>query len=413
MGNYKNIFTSKKTEEIFVWDDKDGMLTYPLSEYKYAYKKDPDGEYTSIFGDKLKRVYNYNPNEEGLFESDINITNRVLIDLYGNNDDISSVSTIAIDIEVSSDNEFPSVETANKEITAISVYDFISQRYYCFILDKENIINKEIKNNIYLIPCKFEDELLTRFFNLYEELMPDIITSWNGNKFDMPYLYRRCNNVMGRKFINKLSPVNICYENPYEKCVIIAGVSQLDYMDLYRKFIGKLKSSYSLNNVCKEELGTGKIQFDGSLDNLYKNDINKFIEYNLNDVELIVKLDNKFKYLDLGRSIAHIGHITYGEIFYTTRYIEGAILTYLWKNGGYISPNKSKEGKEEYEKMLKEGEEGFEGAFVKQPIPQLYEWISSMDINSLYPSLIRTLNISPETKYGKILNWNEVNTLKD
>lgn len=229
--------------------------------------------------------------------------------------------------------------------------------------------------------------------------------SHNCNGFDFPYLYNRITNVMGKKFANKLSPIEICYINKWNKQLIIAGISCMDYMELFQKYADKKEPSYALGAIGKKFVKIEKIQYKGSLNDLYKEDINKYIEYNINDVQIVVALDKKFQYIDLARKICHVGHVGYENFSMSSRYLEGAILTYLRKNGHLIAPNKSIEGREEYEKQLENNEEGFDGAYVKDPIPGRYEWIYDLDLTSMYPNIIISLNISPETKTCKVDNW--------
>jgi DNA polymerase elongation subunit (family B) len=172
--------------------------------------------------------------------------------------------------------------------------------------------------------------------------------------------------------------------------------------------------SYTLDAISTKEIGKGKIKYEGSLDALFKNDINKFIEYNLNDVILVKEIDDKLKYIELTRSICHKGHVPYSAIFASSRYLEGAILTYM-KELGVIAPNKpiniddDTDDTDDDEEDDTEGK--FAGAYVKPPVPGRYEWLTCLDATSLYPTTIMTLNISPETKIGKILDWGEINMM--
>ena len=166
-----------------------------------------------------------------------------------------------------------------------------------------------------------------------------------------------------------------------------------------------MKPSYALSNVAKdEELKHQKLTYKGNLNDLYKNDIHRFVEYNLTDVMVVAELDKKYDFIYLARSVCHKGHVPYEWFQMSSRFIDGAILTYL-KRHNLIAPNKPIGGREEYDEMEAAGEDGFTGAFVKEPIAGLYDWIYSADITSLYPSTIMSLNVSPETKIGKIQDW--------
>jgi DNA polymerase elongation subunit (family B) len=182
------------------------------------------------------------------------------------------------------------------------------------------------------------------------------------------------------------------------------GVSCLDYMALYKLFTYSEESSYSLEAISQKELGKGKIEYEGTLDHLYKTDPEKFVEYNVNDVTLVLELDEKLKFLSLARGICHKGHVPYEDVYFTTRYLDGACITYM-KRLGIVAPNRKLRDHSSGEEAPSND---FAGAFVKDPIPGLYEWVFDEDMASLYPSIIRTLNISPETKVGRVDNWDEV-----
>jgi DNA polymerase elongation subunit (family B) len=227
----------------------------------------------------------------------------------------------------------------------------------------------------------------------------------NCDAFDVPYLYNRIKRVLGKKVANQLSTIGEMYYSPYRNRYSIAGTSMLDYMVVYKKFFYGELPSYALNAISMKELGRGKIEYEGNLDALMENDIETFIEYNITDVELILELDKKLQYIDLLRAICHVGHVPYEDFVYSSKYLEGALLTYLKRAGGIVSPNKPADGKDRMRELKESGETGFIGAFVKDPIPGKYEWMYDLDLTSLYPSIIMTLNISPETKMGKILDW--------
>ena len=177
-------------------------------------------------------------------------------------------------------------------------------------------------------------------------------------------------------------------------------MSVLDYLHLYKTFTFSQRSSYRLDDIAEYEVGEKKISYEGTLNDLYDNDINKFVEYNLQDVKLIDKLDKKLDHIDIARGICHMGHCPYGDVFMPSRYLEGAILTYLRKLG-IVAPNKNPKGKKLFGK-----DDKFAGAYVQEPQKGRHNWVYDLDITSMYPSVIRSLNISPETKVGKVIGWN-------
>jgi DNA polymerase elongation subunit (family B) len=404
---YQNIFVDKKNWTVHLWDDTHGYTSFPYP--RYAYRRSPIGTFTSLYGDKLEKIHNFDPNDPSLFEADVSPEMRILIDAYPDSDDPSHGHNVVIlDIEVSTEGGFPNITEGDKTITAIALYDQSANEYWSLVLDPDGKVTDGKKDNVTTRSFRCEENLLEFFLNKWEEIKPTVVSGWNSNGFDMPYLFNRLRAVLGKAAGYRLSPIGIAYQNKFNKRMIIAGVSLLDYMELYKKFVGVMKPSWSLANVAKdEELKHQKLTYRGSLTELYKNDLHRYIEYNLTDVMVVVELDKKYDFINLAQAVCHKGHVPYEWFQMSSRFIDGAILMYLRRHD-LVAPNKPVGGREEYEEMQQGGDDGFTGAFVKEPIPGLYDWITSADITSLYPSVIMTLNISPETKIGKIENWSKL-----
>lgn len=404
---YQNVFINRRENAVYLWDDEKGMSKFPYP--RYAYRRSPGGQYKSLYGDELEKVTTFDDHDITLFESDVAPEMRVLIDSYEDSDEPSKGHRVVIiDIEVSTEGGFPDVMEGNHPITAIALYDQAADKYYSFVLDPEKKIQDSTIDGVETRSFRIEESLLNTFLNKWEEIRPTIISGWSTNNFDIPYIFNRVRAVLGKKDSYRLSPIGIAYQNKFNRKMTIAGISCLDYIDLYKKFIGVMKPSWSLANVAKdEELKHQKLTYRGSLNDLYKNDIHRYAEYNLIDVKVVVDLDRKYDFIYLARSVCHKGHVPYEWFPMSSRFIDGAILTYLHRHH-LIAPNKPVGGREEYDEMEKEGEDGFTGAFVKEPVVGLYDWIYSVDITSLYPSTIMTLNISPETKVGKIEGWDRL-----
>jgi len=401
---YQNIYIDKKTETVHLWDDQKGYVTFPVP--KYAYRKKPGGRYRSVYGDELEKVTNFNRNDPSIFEGDVPPETRVLIDAYEDSDEPSQGHRVAFfDIEVSSEGGFPVIEEGDKELTAIALYDGATSKYTAFILDKDGKLQDSETSDTIIQSFDNEESLISHFMNKWEEIQPTIITGWNIDGFDVPYLYNRIKRVMGTNFAKRLSPIRECYYNNFSKRMVVAGISCMDYIELYKKFSGKNEPSYTLGAIGKKVVNIDKITYTGSLNDLYRDDIQKYIEYNLNDVKIVVALDKKLQFIDLARRICHTGHVGYEQFGTSSRYLEGAILMYL-RRKGRVAPNKPLEGREEYEQRMEDGEEGFEGAYVKPPVPGRYDWVFDLDLTSMYPNIIISLNISPETKIAKVENWN-------
>jgi len=447
-----------------VFDDAKG---YYKSKYNsYAYVLDAGGMYNTLDGKTVKRIPGYKVKEYDkslLYESDVKPEIRFLIDKYGLSDEPSKNHiTLFFDIEVESADGFPDQVLAEQEVTAISCWIKEIDSSILLLLDKSDIIKDVNKKNVKIISFKDEVSLLDEFINILHKIKPTILTGWNINNFDIPYLYNRYTNIFGEDVAKQLSPINIVKEDHYNDGEYkIAGVNCLDYLLLYKKFESNQKQAYSLDFIGELEIGLGKVKYDKSLDDLYNTDIEGFIEYCFRDVEIVKQLDEKLNHIELTKMVCHKGHVPYEDIFMSSRYLEGAILTYL-KNNEIVSPNKKpeiklvlsrdhnldesklyvrsipketplsgmlgikkskssfvyvdykeykgnyfilKEPLKEYiDKTYKVSFE-FTGARVKPPKPGRFKWMFDLDLKSMYPFSIITLNISPETKKGKVFEF--------
>ncbi len=398
---YQNIYVKRMSKgcEVHIWDDIAG---YQKFNYKpYAYLKSQSGTYRSLYGDKLKKVTFWDKNdlENGrVFESDVPIETKILVDKYGDSDEPSEGhKELFFDIEVEVTDGFPDPSKAENKITAIALYDKVADKYHCYVLG--NVPNTDVVESF-----QSEEELLQRFYQKYLEINPTILSGWNTDGFDIPYLYNRTRRTMGDQIANCLSPIGEVYWNETRNMYKIAGVSCLDYIKLYKWFTYTQESSYRLDYIGQKEVGIGKVEYEGTLQDLYENDIEKYIEYNLNDVVIVKALDDKLKFIDLARGVGHLGHVPYEDNFYSSRYLEGAMLVYM-KKIGVIAPNK-----ELGAKINKDDK--FSGAYVKDPKPGRYDWVFDLDLTSMYPSVIMSLNISPEMKIGKVNGWNAEEFIK-
>ena len=404
---YQNIWCEKRggnQVEVHLWDDVAGYQNFIFKNY--AYVRDGGGQYRSIYGDKLKKVTYWTEQDfksGRVFESDIPLETRILLDRYEGSDEPSKDHReLFFDIEVEVTDGFPEPSKAQNKVTSVAMYTKHDGKYRVYVLgDGKDNIKDEVDIRFY----KTESELLKEFLRYWIDVKPTVITGWNTNGFDIPYLYNRISKVLGEEFANALSPIQIVKYNPNKKMYRIAGVSSLDYMDLYRKFTYTQQSSYRLDHIGTIEVGIGKVEYEGTLDDLYRDDIDKFIEYNLNDVEIVKALDQKFKLLDLARAVSHLGRIPYEEVYFSSRYIEGAMLVYL-RSLNLVAPSKAHD-------VSYDGSDGrFSGAYVKSPNPGRYDWVFDLDLTSMYPSIIMSLNMSPETKIGKINGWDAEEFIK-
>ena len=388
-----------------IWDDKFGHQTFRYK--KYAYVKNRTGSYVSLYGDKLKRVNKWDKEQPGMFESDVNPEIRVLVDNYTASDEVSvGHKTLIFDIEVEVTQGFPNIKKAENKITSIAFNDPILNIYFCYVLDPLSKLETDVKraNGDIIVSFKDEYDLLNAFFKKYMEIQPTILTGWNIEFFDVSYLYNRACQILGQNIANLLSPIQQVYWSDFHNRYKIAGVSILDYLALYKKYTFSQRPSYRLDAIGEYEIGEKKVEYEGTLNDLYKNELEKFVQYNLQDVKLVKKLDDKLDFIEIARGLAHLGHIPYEDVFMSSRYLEGAILVYLRKNN-IVAPNRQKKDENtKYEKFM--------GAYVQEPQSGKHNWVYDLDITSMYPSCIMSLNISPETKLGKIEGWNPEEFLK-
>ena len=306
--------------------------------------------------------------------------------------DVSQIKITTLDIEVKSENGFPDVESAAEEILLISIQDYTTKQIRTWGLGEFN--NKQ--DNVIYKAFRTEYELLTDFINwwMIEENTPEVSTGWNSKLYDIPYMCRRIERVLGEKLMKRMSPWGLVTEDEIyiagrrNISYDIGGVSQLDYLDLYKKFTYKAQESYRLDYIASVELGQKKLdhsEFDTFKD-FYTKGWQKFVEYNIIDVELVDRMEDKMKLIELAIVMAYDAKVNYEDVYSQVRTWDAIIYNYLKKRNIAIPP------KERSDKDAK-----YAGAYVKEPIPGKYDWVVSFDLNSLYPHLIMQYNISPET----------------
>ncbi len=306
--------------------------------------------------------------------------------------DINKIKVTTIDIEVASENGFPDVESAAEEVLLITIQDYSSKQIRTW--GKGPFQNKQ--KNVNYRSFSTEYDLLNDFINwwMIESNTPEVVTGWNSKLYDIPYLVRRIDRVIGEKLMKRLSPWGLVTENETyisgrkHVCYDIGGISQLDYLDLYKKFTYKAQESYRLDYIAEVELKQKKLdhsEFDTFKD-FYTKGWQKFVEYNIKDVELVDRLEDKMKLIELALTMAYDAKANYEDVFSQVRMWDTIIYNYLKKRNIVIPP------KERSDKDTK-----YEGAYVKEPIPGMYDYVVSFDLNSLYPHLIMQYNISPET----------------
>ena len=304
--------------------------------------------------------------------------------------DINKIKLITIDIEVASENGFPDVKSCQEELLTISVQDYATKNIVTWGVKPFN--NKQ--KNVTYHSCHSESDLLDKFMFWWEDNHPEVITGWNTDLYDIPYLYGRLCKVLGEKVAKQISPWGIVTEEEVtiagrqHKMCDIAGITVLDYLNLYKKFTYSNQESYRLDHIANVELGQQKLdhsEYD-TFKEFYSKDWQKFVEYNIKDVELVDRLEDKMKLIELAITMAYDSKSNYTDVFYQVRMWDAIIYNYL-RERDIVIPFKKENKKDEK----------YAGAYVKEPIPGKYDWVVSFDLNSLYPHLIMQYNISPET----------------
>ena len=301
--------------------------------------------------------------------------------------DMDLMKIYTIDIEVACDNGFPSVEECREEMLCITLKNLITKKITTWG-------TREFQGEHEYRLFDTESEMLEDFLKWWVSDTPDVITGWNCNLYDIPYICRRLERVLGEKWKKSLSPWNrvldreIVIRGRKQLAYDIAGVTILDYLDLYQKFTYSAQESYRLDHIANVELGENKLDHSEyeNFKAFYTNDWQKFVEYNIHDVELVDQLEGKMKLIELALSLAYDAKVNLSDVYSQVRMWDTLIYNDLKKRNIVVPPKKGERKNEQYA-----------GAYVKEPKPGMYDWVVSFDLNSLYPHLIMQYNISPET----------------
>lgn len=373
------------------------------------YIPDLAGTYTSIFGDRLKKLSPKNKSDRAklfrmypvTFEADIDPMLRLLEMEYGDKEP-PTLNIAFFDIETAFDTErgYASPEDPFNPITSIAVYLQWCETMVCLAVPPKTLtfeqaesIAEQVGNTII---CKTEAQMLDMFMTLIEDA--DVISGWNSSFFDIPYTVGRIIRQIDKHETRRLCLWN---EMPKPKMIsrgskesltyTLAGRIHLDYMELYKEYNYEERQSYSLDNIAEAELGERKVEYSGTLHQLYNNDFKLFLEYNIQDTMLLDKLDKKLQYIDLANTIAHDTCVPIPAAMGTVTKIDNAIVMEAHRRG-MIVPNKRKIT----------GDTRAAGGWVSKPKKGLHKWVGSSDLNSLYPSVIRAFNMSLETVVGQV-----------
>jgi len=308
--------------------------------------------------------------------------------------DLKSLKVTSLDIEVACENGFPNVQECSEPLLSITVQDYISRKIK--VWGTKPYTNN--RDDVEYVLCDGEEHLLRCFLDYWITNFPDILTGWNVELYDVPYICGRMERLFGEKEMKQMSPWNIVHREEMEIkgrnqiLYNMYGINVVDYLDLYKKFTYTNQESYRLDHIAFVELGQRKLdhnEFENFKD-FYTKDWQKFIDYNIVDVELVSRLEEKMKLIELAVALAYDAKVNMQDVYYQVRMWDTLIYNFLNKKGIVVPPGKRSDKDEKYA-----------GAYVKEPIAGRYNWVVSFDLNSLYPHLIMQYNISPETLVEK------------
>jgi DNA polymerase elongation subunit (family B) len=414
--SYIDAILDNKADRIFVVErSPEGERLYKEYPTNYTfYYSDPKGKFRSIFGDSVSRFTSRKKAEfekekrihrgKQLFESDINTVFRCLSDNYLNVEP-PKLHTAFFDIEVDFDRErgYSPTDDPFNSVTAISVYLDWLEQLVTLVMPPRHMSDETAQE----LTAEFENCLLFRneiemfetFFQLIEDA--DVLTGWNSEGYDIPYCVNRVTRIMSKDDTRKFCllgqlPKPRTYERfgKEEQTYDLIGRIHMDYLQLYKKYNYESRHSYSLDAIGEYELGERKTQYEGSLDQLYNKDFKLFVEYNRQDTLLVYKIHNKLKFLDLANALAHENTVLLPTVMGSVAMIEMAIYNEAHARDMIVPDKKRKDSYGDEQQAA--------GAYVAVPKKGIHEWVGAVDINSLYPSAIRALNMAPETIVGQV-----------
>ena len=413
---YTNVFL--RGDKVYLRGYKNGKRERYFDEYKpYLFVQKPGGNYKTLDDKQVDKIQfdNITDAKEFIKRYD-NVSN---MEIYGLNIfeyvyifdnykgeidyDPNVIKTAIIDIECNDDNPgFPNIETADKPITAIT----LRCKGKTILFGCGHYIIRS--HDEHYVKCKDEATLLAKFIQGWHALDLDIVTGWNIEFFDIPYLVNRIKRVLGDSEARKLSPWgmiserNVEFKGKKNQSYELFGISVLDYYQLYRKFMFGNQESYKLDYIAQIELGEKKVDYSeyGNLNDLYKENFQKFAEYNIKDCLLVEKLDDKLKFIEQVMALAYDAKVNYDDTMTTVRPWDVIIHNYLLEQNIVIPPFKKQP---DFNSLV--------GGHVKEPKIGLTKWVVSFDLNSLYPHLIMQYNISPETFFGKVASMPSIDKI--
>lgn len=416
---YRSVWYDARKKNIhqWTWDENGKRIEniVPFNPYLYI-ETSTKGDGVSIYGTNLKKIvfpsqferrkyvkecgikrlfFNHKPEQQFLLENYLGLNDSL---------DFSKqpIKIFYLDIEVNSPNEFPVATEAKFPIDLITVFDSLDSKYYSFGLKPYTPKN----TNVIYYHASSEVDLLQKFIEFWGSDYPEVVSGWNSDGFDIPYIVNRITKLLGVEAAQKLSPVNSIYfkediAQKFGKSVgrwVIHGINVLDYMEVYQTFSREKRESYSLDYISNVELGAGKLTYNATtLAKLSSQNWDTYVDYNIRDVELLAMLEEKLRFLKIMRMIAYKGFCNISDTLGKVTVVTGVVSAQSLKRNMIMSTFEN------------EDMGNYAGGFIKEIDPGLWEWIITFDANSLYPNGLISLNLSPETKIGKIITIEDNN----
>jgi len=420
---FKNVFYDNKRSRMYLWEQKNGVNDYTIVDWvPYVYEENPNGIIKTIEGipvqqKKFGTFKDYSDYQkyhaDTIYENEVPKDVQFLTEKYHPIADadieVPKLKIYSLDIEVQSEKGFPHANTAEHPISLINIREFGGGHNITWGFKPYTGDNEE---NIEYIQCLDEAQMLQKYFDWWHNNAPDVVTGWNicpNNKmnkrggFDFPYIVNRSKNLFGPKSVlyKKLSPISVvrCWEDSESGALNldIAGVSLLDYYALYKWYSPKNPENYKLDTICREELKLGKLDYSEYTDlkTLYHENFNLYVDYNAVDDKRIEELEDKLGYIRLAQNLALLCRTKMENYMAATPLVEGLMMTHYRRNG--LCAPRLEGGNQTW----------FPAAFVKEPRRGQYDWVVDLDIASSYPTAIITLNMSPETYYGRLIAYED------
>jgi DNA polymerase elongation subunit (family B) len=379
---------------------------------------------SKTWGDRKKRLETYEAMGIQTYGADLPPENKFVLETWPGTiqQTVPDINYVFLDIETECENGFPDKDKATEKINLITIYSSERKKFFTWGLEIYGTKYKNTIEDVEYFGFDNEEKMLKNFVVFLQDLKADVWSGWNSSGFDVPFIYNRIERVCGEDYLKRLSPFGEASKRLSKKKDLlskqmkdvmeynISGITDYDYLELYKKYEQGKKENYKLDTIAEIEKVGNKLPLPPSCSNIkefYHKEWQKFVEYNIHDVRIILKLDRKLAYMRQSFTLSYQCHCQLGDVFGTVAKFDTAVYNFLFNKNVILASDTDREAR------TSQHNDQFEGAFVKEPIPGMYEWVIDMDVSSLYPTVVMMQNISPETKLyqcafkGSIWNAND------